>query len=89
MDVRYTEMIAGHMNDNGAVIALLFCGVDDDMKDTLSEALMLAAAAAALQNEASQTKLLISQPIPAEAGKGVQLQVASELKMPSRERMKA
>ena len=77
------------MNQNGAVITLLFCGVDDDMKDALSEALMLAAAAAALQNEASQTKLLISQPIPAEGGKGVQLQVASEMKMASRKHMKA
>ena len=67
------------MKGDGAVIALLFCGVDDDTKDTLSEALMLAAAAAALQSEASQTKLLISQPIPAEGGKGVQLQVASEM----------
>ena len=66
------------MKGDGAIIALLFCGVDDDMKDTLSEALMLGAAAAALQDEAPQTKLLISQPLPAEGGKGVQLQVDSE-----------
>ena len=76
------------MKGDGAVIALLFCGVDDDFKDTLSEALMLGAAAAALQSEVSQTKLLISQPIPAEGGKGVQLQVDVN-QMPSREPIEA
>lgn len=58
---------------------LLFCGVDDQVKDVFRGRLMHAAAVASLRCTSDGKLLTVAQPIPAEGDGKVQLQVYSKM----------
>ena len=63
------------MEGEGSITVLLFCGVEDEIKDVLGGSLLQAACVAVLRSETKNRILVVGQPLPAEGGKGVQLQV--------------
>ena len=71
------------MEGEESIIVLLFCGVDDEVKDVLGGSLLHAACIAALRSGNLKQYLLVAQPLPAEGGKGVQLQVSHISRCPS------
>lgn len=63
------------MDGDSSITMLLFCGVEDEIKDVLGGSLLRAACVSVLQSEKRSRYLIIAQPLPAEGNKGVQLQV--------------
>ena len=71
------------MKERESIIVLLFCGVEDEITDVLGGSLLHAACVAALRSESIHNHLVIAQPLPAEGGRGVQLQVCHISRCPS------
>ena len=63
------------MEGGDSITVLLFCGVEDEIADVLGGSLLHAACVTALRSKTLKNILVVAQPLPAEGGRGVQLQV--------------